>query len=321
MLDSQKISMGRVRQAYGLNGNDIEKVIQALWPDNVFPVELWRRAHETYWRGFADSNQAVYNIESPALPEIKLSAKYFHPHLCAPDVQTFFQKLSLNIRASILREGLNLILEESYEDIDAVFPEEREFLFSTLKRLETTDFFKQYSQVVELYEEKILSVSTSRYDFISHIFYDTIIVDKVAVIRLLRYYPLRQEVKGITRALVDAILNSLPQETSTAPETTAPPMEQTTKVLSQTPQNGIPVPRSLWEGKTRETIVTAMRAAGFDDEVVIAHVIFFKRKIKGKRAVGELLGPPNRSDFLYDKKGSELYKKAKLITIVDKDES
>ena len=45
-----------------------------------------------------------------------------------------------------------------------------------------------------------------------------------------------------------------------------------------------------------------------------------KRKIKGKRAVGELLGTPNRSDFLYDKKGSELYEKAKLVTVIDKDD-
>lgn len=319
MLDPQKTTMGRVRQAYDLNNNEVEKVIQALWPDNVFPVELWRRAHATYWRGFADSNQVVYNIESPALPEIDMSAKYFHPHLCALDVQMFFRKLSLNIQVNTLREGLNFILEESYEDIDAVFSEERDFLFSTLERLETTDVFEQYSQASELFEEKILSVPISSYHFISHIFYDTVLVDKVAVIFLLRNYPLRRGVKGITRALVDSIINPQAQE-AVAPKTPASPMEQTTKVLSQTPPNGIPVPRSLWEGKTRETIVTAMRAAGFDDEVVIAHVIFFKRKIKGKRAVGALLGPPNRSYFLYDKKGSELYEKAKLITIVDKDE-
>jgi hypothetical protein len=78
MLDQQKISMGRVRQAYALTANEVESVIQALWPDNVFPVELWRRTHEVYWRAVADSNQAVSNIESPALPEINLSAKYFH---------------------------------------------------------------------------------------------------------------------------------------------------------------------------------------------------------------------------------------------------
>ena len=210
MLDSEKISLGRVREGYGLTGNEIEKIILALWPDNLFPVELWRRAHETYWRGFADSNQAVYKIESPALPEVDLSVKYFHAHLCALDMMAFFRKLSLNIQASTLREGLHFILEESYENIDAIFPEEREFLLSTLARLETTDVFEQYSQSSELFEEKILMLSISSYHFISQIFSDSILVDKVAVIRFLRNYPLLREVKGITHALVKEILDSTP---------------------------------------------------------------------------------------------------------------
>ena len=208
MLDAQKISMGRVRQAHGLTDNEVETAIQALWPGNVFPVELWRKAHETYWRAFADSNQAVYKIESPALPEIDLSAKYFWPHLCALDVQAFFRKLSLNIQANTLRKGLNFILEESYEDIEAVFPEEREFLFNTLARLETTDVFEQYSPSSELFEEKILTLPTSSYHFICHIFSDTILVNTVAAIRHFRNYPLLREVKGITHALRDSILNS-----------------------------------------------------------------------------------------------------------------
>ena len=229
MLDAEKISLGRVREGYGLTGNEIEKIILALWPGNLFPMELWQRAHETYWRGFADSNQAVYKIESPALPEVDLSAKFFHVHVCALDVMAFFRKLSLNIQASTLREGFHFILEESYENIAAVFPEEREFLFSTLTRLETTDVFEQYSQSSELFEEKILTLSISNYHFISQIFSDSILVDKVAVIRFLRNYPLLREVKGITHALVKSALDSTPntdlpalqpQAQATAPRST-----------------------------------------------------------------------------------------------------
>jgi hypothetical protein len=79
MLDQQKISMGRLRQAYLLTANEVETVIQALWPDKVFPMELWQRIHAKYWRGFADSNQAVYNIESPALPENSIRTNTFIP--------------------------------------------------------------------------------------------------------------------------------------------------------------------------------------------------------------------------------------------------
>ena len=124
--------MGRVRQAYGLSVNEVESVIQALWPHAVFPVELWHRTHEKYWRGFADSNQAVYRIESPALPEVDTAKQFFHVHLCALDVMAFFRKLSLNIHADPLQQGLQDILEESYEESATIIREEREFLFKTL---------------------------------------------------------------------------------------------------------------------------------------------------------------------------------------------
>ena len=212
MLDQQKIPMGRVRQAYGLSVNEVESVIQTLWPYAVFPVELWRKTHEQYWRGFADSNQAVYRIESPALPEVDTAKPYFHVHLCALDVMAFFRKLSLNIQAGLLQQGLQYILDELYEDYATLFQEEREFLFKTLLRLETVDPIEQYSPSSELFENKILSLPSSSYHFISHIFTDTVLVDKVAVIRLLRNYPLRQEVKGITHALVTFVLKTFPEE-------------------------------------------------------------------------------------------------------------
>ncbi|WP_156907874.1 hypothetical protein [Desulfovibrio cuneatus] len=212
MLDQQKIPMGRVRQAYGLSVNEVESVIHALWPHAVFPVELWRRTHEQYWRGFADSNQAVYQIDSPALPEVDTAKQFFHVHLCALDVMEFFRKLSLNIQSGPLQQGLQYILDESYEDNATLFQEEREFLFKTLVRLETVDPIEQYSPSSELFEDKILSLPPSSYHFISHIFADTVLVDTVAVIRLLRNYPLREEVKGITHALVTLVLKTFPEE-------------------------------------------------------------------------------------------------------------
>ena len=217
MLDQQKIPMGRVRQAYGLSVNEVESVIQTLWPYAVFPVELWRKTHEQYWRGFADSNQAVYRIESPALPEVDTAKQFFHVHLCALDVMEFFRKLSLNIQAGPLQQGLQYILDESYEDNATLFQEEREFLFKTLLRLETVDPIEQYSPSSELFEEKILSLPPSSYHFISHIFADTVLVDTIAVIRLLRNYPLRQEVKGITHAFVAFVLKTFPEELPGAP--------------------------------------------------------------------------------------------------------
>ena len=119
--------MGLVRRAYGLTESEGEKVILALWPNMAFPVELWRRAHETFWQSFADSNEGVYTTESPPLPEINLSAKYFHPQLCALDVQAFFQKLSLNIQASTLRKGLNTFWKNPTKIVTASFQRNESF--------------------------------------------------------------------------------------------------------------------------------------------------------------------------------------------------
>ena len=96
---------------------------------------------------------------------------------------------------------MDVILEESFEDTASVFPKEREFLFSGLERLKTEDIFEQYSPDSPLFEKPIFSMPASSYHFIAHIFTDTIMVDRDAAIRQLRHYPLRREVKGITRAL------------------------------------------------------------------------------------------------------------------------
>jgi hypothetical protein len=259
MLYLERISIGRVKQAYGLNENEAENAIQSLWPDNVFPVELWRRTHEIYWRSFADSNQAVYKIEIPALPEVDTTKKFFHTYLCSVDVMTFFRKLSLNIQANILREGLKYILEESYEDIDSVFPEERQLLFSTLARLNTVDFFDQYSSDSELFEEKILSLPDSIYHFISHIFSDTVLVDTVAVIRHFRNYPLRQEVKDLSQRLVDFVLNLPATETLDVPETAIDPADLSVEDRPHDRKFVFRIPTSLWEGKPDATVRNAMR--------------------------------------------------------------
>ena len=256
--------MGRVRQAYALNDNEVENAIQALWPDAVFPLELWRKAYETYWRAFADINQAAYKVEGPALPELDTEKKYFHTHLCALDVLAFFKKMSEIIQGKVLQEGLRYILEESYEEIDVVFPEEREFLFSTLLRLETTDPLEQYEQYskdefVSAYEEKILYIPHSSYHFIAQIFPDTVLVDTVAIIRHFPNYPLRQEVKGLMQRIVDYVLNLPEPEASPTPKIIAPPSEPAAEEQPLDQKPIFRVPASFWEWKSDAYVRDAMK--------------------------------------------------------------
>ncbi len=335
--------MGRVCQAYGLNRNEVEKTIQVLWPDAVFPVELWSKVHAAYWRAFADSNQAVYKIESPALPEVDKTQKFFHTHLCSVDVMTFFRKLSLNIQAKTLREGLKNILEETYDDIDAVYSEEREYLFSTLSRLETVDIYDQYSPDSELFEEKILSLPISSYHFISYIFPETVVVDKIAAIHywsVIRGYPLCKEVKGITHDLVKYVIKCAAEGTPLVSDTTedmplvreaaaetpsvpeASPLldELTAENQPQEEGNIIRVPAALWEGRPPSAIRDAMENDYGD--AVIAYVLRNWCEVH-KTTIGKLLWKEKRpgdkrptDDKTFRNLANELLKKAESLTIV-----
>nr|WP_294509290.1 hypothetical protein [uncultured Bilophila sp.] len=325
MLDQQKISIGRVREAYRLTANEVETVIQAMWPHAVFPAELWRRAHEAYWKDFADSNQAVYNIASPVLPQPCLSDKRLYTYLFGCDIMDFFRKLSWNIHVNALQQGFKYILEETYDEIDKVFPEESEFLFHALKRLETEDFSDQYSPESPLFEEPILTIPASSYHFISHIFVDTILVNRDDTIRFLRNYPLHKEVKGITRALVESILKAMPPETI-PPEI---PKSQTEPLTVEEAEGGrltFRIPATVWRGKPDHAVRDAMKDTY--PRAVIAYVLFYwcgpdnsetghKTQVGRKTQMGRLFTEKEYSDpKSYRNLMNSLLEEAAAYTIV-----
>lgn len=345
MLTYEKIAMGRLCQAYGLTAEEAHTLIQTLWPDKVFPLELWQTAHETYWSAFARRNAALYGVENPSLPDVD-RAKPFEAYFLSCDIMSFFQKLAGSIHVNALNLGLQYVLEAAYDDADAVFPEERNSLMRSLSQIygqSTGDYDSLIQKDIDWTSgEKVSCIPASNYHFISSIFLNTVLVDKIAVIRLLAEYPLRHEVKGLTKSIVVDILNSPPSKgllpATVQPENepamsrseefscecadsetlpvSVPPMEKT-PAPTMPDAEAIPVPRSLWDGKSPEAICTGMRAEGFDAEV-IAHILFCKRGLK-KRAVAKLLHAPNLSDYAYDKKGQELYKSALSIRTADAD--
>lgn len=272
MLDQQKISLGRVRQAYRLTANEVETIVQAMWPHAVFPVELWHRAYEAYWKDFAHSNQTVNNIEIPVLPQPCLQGKRLHTYLFGCDIMDFFRELSMALPVNPLYKGLKYILEETYEEIDTIFPEERQALFDSLRRLDTEDFARQYEADSPLWEKALFAIPASMYHFISQIFVDTILVHREEAIRLLRDYPLRMEVKGITRALGESIL------TKTAPEIPVPeiPDSQADSCVVEEAVDGrviFRIPAAVWKGKPDQAVHAAMKDTY--PPSVIAYVLFY----------------------------------------------
>ena len=244
-------------------------------------------------------------------------------YLLGFDVMEFFRRISTVVPLDSLRYGLDVILEESFEDTASVFPKEREFLFSSLERLKTEDIFEQYSPDSPLCEEPIFSIPASSYHFIAHIFADTIMVDRDVAIRYLRYYPLRREVKGITRALVEAVLRTAPPESSVADKAAAVPL------CERSPQDEklvFRIPGAFWKGRPDAAVRDAMKEKY--PLAVIAHVLLYwcgpqksetshKTPQGRKTHVGRLLaGKEYRDDKSYRNLMDMLLKEAETYTII-----
>ena len=258
--------------------------------------------------------------EFPSVPELGAGIQTY---LLGFDVMEFFRKISTLVPVTSLQYGLNVILEESFEDTASVFPEEREFLFSSLKILSTEDIFAQYSPDSPLFEKPIFSIPASSYHFIAHIFTDTIMVDRDIAIRYLRYYPLRQEVKGITRALVESLLRAAPPESSVADKAAAVPL------CERSPQDEklvFRIPGAFWEGRPDAAVRDAMKEKY--PLSVIAYVLLYwcgpqksetshKTPQGRKTHVGRLLaGKEYRDDKSYRNLMDMLLKEADAYSIV-----
>lgn len=323
MTDRQNITIGRVRQAYGLTAKEGEMLVQAFWPDAVQPLELWRGVYETCWQAFVASRHVVYGTQLPEFPSAPEPDTGIQTYLLGFDVMEFFRMISTVVPLNSLRYGMDVILEESFEDTASVFPKEREFLFSGLERLKTEDIFEQYSPDSPLFEKPIFSMPASSYHFIAHIFTDTIMVDRDAAIRQLRHYPLRREVKGITRALAESLLRAAPPESSVADKAAAVPL------CERSPQDGklvFRIPGAVWEGRPDAAVRDAMKEKY--PLSVIAYVLLYwcgpqksetshKTPQGRKTHVGRLLaGKEYRDDKSYRNLMDMLLKEAETYAII-----
>ena len=239
--DPNKVSMSRLRLSYALNDHEAEIVMAGLWPHALFPLELWRKTHDLFWRGFADTTTRYYSIKSPEFPESNgTEEKYFHAHLYAREMENLFSMLASRIHVNALREGLRYIVAMTYENSeDITFQDKMNSLFEKLSMIEENNDYKFTQRLsneafTALMEEKIFTIPPSWYFFILKMYPDTILADTVAAIRSLYFLniPFKMEVKGITRALVDSVHKSLAEEAARAATPTAQPQEQTTALPS-----------------------------------------------------------------------------------------
>lgn len=300
MPEPQKVSLYRVRQAYDLNDYETQALLNALSPQGVFPYAVWREAYSLFWEDPAAECTAQCRAENPPFPECAPAfAKDFPADNYATLMTDFFFEMARRVPVKELEKGFDYILEASYDNKSYLPDFEREYIFYSLVQAERKIF--DYRRTKRI---KNISPRLSAPDILLRVYPDTIVVDAEATIRYLsvhKSFPFIREIKGLPRRLVEAVIKAA---------------EASDVVTGQSPQEAVPVSASLWKGKTPEAVRSAMREAGFDNDV-IAHVLFFKRGIRKQRDIGRLLGACNLSDSAYDKIGKELFEKAGRIKVID----
>lgn len=311
MLDAKKIPLARVKEAFRLNENDTEKLVAELWPQGVFPWELWGRAYDKFWRGVAASNAEMFKLNNPPYPEMTGIWADAHVNAWSEKMYVFFSELAFALPASSLQKGLDYVLEETYEDSSNIFPAEREALFSYLLEAEKGfDWYRFHpidaEKLDEMLNDKAFSIPKNSYHFISLIMPDTMVVDKLAAVRylLICELPFDHEVKGLTRDFVERVRVALAAENPIIlPPAVAlqndPPVSATEEPGHK--EDAILIPRALWEGMKPQQVCTEMRAAGYEDDAPIAHALYYWVGVKNFTKIGTILRGDEISESARDK--------------------
>lgn len=249
MFDPQKIPLFRVKEAYGLTGQEPQELLNELSPDNVFPYELWHRAYSSYWKSPAAECSRLYKVENPPFPEThQLPEKYFPTETYAKWMVDFFFEMARRISVTDLENGFDYIVETTYDSKAGISDSDRTFLFYHFQLVE-----KNIATVTRVDGTKDINLKLSAPQVLVKMFPDTVAVNNISAI-----------------------------------EQEAPP-ETLTEVTEHGQKEGmILIPRSLWEGKTGQQVCNDMRVAGRDD-ASIAYALYHWVGIKSITEIGTIL--------------------------------
>lgn len=307
MLDTNLVSIGRLRPAFALDDRDVEELLDALHPDHVHPYELWRRAHEQFWRDALLRTAGRRGFPVPALPEHVPEAGMSFLKDCCMALHEFLY-VSIALRTPGFFRGLEFIYERAYEEITGTIYYERKLLFAlidvTFRDTVPYDSMTDYEDVRK--KAANLFFGNRADGFLLQFFPHSVVVDRDAALRRLDAcgYFQQREVKGLSRAIVERILRGESRRSpdiSDAPEVTADAGVT------------VSVPSALWAGRRPDAVRDAMRAEGYGDEV-IAHVLHAWCG-QSKTAVGALIADAARGDSACRKRCGELLARAAGLDI------
>ena len=301
MPENVHIPLGKVQAAYDLTDDELYNLIQKLWErKQLFYKELWSETYEKYWH-FAATGSLPYTQEKlPELPEPdSRHQSNFYPIFYGTQMVRYLAQLIKLVSYKPFRMGLDYLFETAFEQGHSVAAEERDILYKYFEftELDRKPPRKDYYRHFKVGPRYLIS-------FISKNIAGTLMADRDAVIEILCDYPLKREVKGLTRRVVDSTLDRLaasaakvqseiPSEISVETPAEVCPTSHLIPADSTPSAETIIVPSALWLGKAPASIRDAMKEDF--DECVTAHVLLNWCKV-GKTQVGRLLSPKEFGD-------------------------
>ena len=330
MLDEYHTPIRRLKQAFGLKEKDAEKVVSALFPDEIFPYDVWREAY----RHLLQDN--VLQKIKACKTELSFSFPTFDPsEHDSPDLQIYSDRIIAYLRdiskvvfAIDIENGLDDITKYIYEKYANEFHAKIKSLLDGLSRIERKfdspinpmGFTLQPNitseKFIGLFEKKEFFLKPFNFSFLSKMFIDTISVNKsIAVKHILNWgYSLIREVDGISIEYVNMIkaMPASPHEETSA-ELTLPFTLEEAPAKPTAPS--FIVPRDLWKGKIPQVVIKDMREKEFPDEV-IAYVLFNWCDQKNLTQIGKWLGDkPSQVDSTHYRRAIALLNKSEALTI------
>lgn len=309
-----------VGEAFSLTRPEKESLLAALWPRYAYPWLLWKSAYEKFWKKpISEINNETCGRTIPYFDTPQEMTINFHRQYLEECLNDFIALLPFNI----FMIGIIYINEQAYSDPTKNIPAdlrqasspffEVEQKFSLLGKSHQCDYiFEVRDFKIDYGSRQIIAA------LLDAIFYDVTILEKFSALEFLQAsgMPFVKETKGVTRFIVDYNIDHLLKKI----------IDCDNKQVKSVPNicgeidNTVCVPRSVWSGKTKEHIISTMRALGFDVDA-IAHVLLQKRQFKlSKRELAEMLVGSERSESSLDKTGKEIMAQAMKIQVIDSPE-
>lgn len=313
MLDSQKIPMGRVRQAYRLNAQDAGLLIIALADQGCVDLyALWREA-ERFVAVEENNKKSIYDeVEEAYFPDVlDLKQDLLQQRLATKRLLRHFLTF---VRGGKPKERLQKIFDRvlhfTYDGPDQHHIDSVNRTLDLIYELRGLDYHgKDRVDIGWIY------VRPELFEKFCDFFDDAVSANKEAAVLWLDEHGYSQErsVKGLSKELAKRILAAHAAAMQDA-QSAQPAKNPAKRSLKPAPAP-IVVPRALWEGKEPSSVVEAMRERK-DIDAVIAHVLFHWCELTNKTEIGRLLLQSEKEPSTYLHYVDRLLKKAAALTIV-----